>query len=188
MRQFVLMLALGLGLIVLPQNTFAQEGHDHMDHAGMEQMRMEPVSVSTDADQAAETAPLEEVGNPLCPVSGEKVGEMGEIVKYEHRGKIYNFCCEACIKDFKKDPEKYSKIAEDEVKAHGAVEMSDLEKMGHDHKSSHEGHPRHDHTEHQHDRGYQNESQACFDRYRDGDRPVCLRLYAFNRWTRSFQP
>jgi len=57
-----------------------------------------------------------EVGNKICPVSGEKVGEMGEVIKYEYNGKIYNFCCEMCIKDFKKDPEKYSKIAEEEAK------------------------------------------------------------------------
>jgi YHS domain-containing protein len=62
-----------------------------------------------------------EVGNKICPVSGEKIpapgekGEMGEAVKYEYNGKIYNLCCPMCMKDFKKDPEKYSKIAEDEV-------------------------------------------------------------------------
>jgi YHS domain-containing protein len=59
-------------------------------------------------------APVE-VGNKICPVSGEEVGKMGDVVKFEHNGKIYNFCCAMCIKDFKKDPEKYSKIAEDEV-------------------------------------------------------------------------
>ena len=58
-----------------------------------------------------------EVGNKICPVSGEKVGEMGDIVKYEYKGKIYNFCCEACLKDFVKNPEKFAKIAEDEVAA-----------------------------------------------------------------------
>lgn len=57
-----------------------------------------------------------EVGNKICPVSGQKVGQMGEIVKYEYNGKIYNLCCPACKKDFGKNPEKYSKIAEDEVK------------------------------------------------------------------------
>lgn len=63
-----------------------------------------------------------EVNNKICPVSGNKVpapgekGEMGEAVKYEYNGKIYNLCCPMCIKDFKKNPEKYSKIAEDEVK------------------------------------------------------------------------
>ena len=63
-----------------------------------------------------------EVGNKICPVSGEKVpapgekGEMGEAVKYEYNGKIYNLCCPMCVKDFKKNPEKYSAIAEKEVK------------------------------------------------------------------------
>lgn len=91
-----------------------------------------------------------EVGNKICPVSGDKIpapGEksaMGEVVKYEYNGKIYNLCCEMCVKDFKKNPEKYSKIAEEEVKGKG--EMSDKEKMGHDHKGSHENHPGHDHS------------------------------------------
>lgn len=64
-----------------------------------------------------------EVGNKVCPVSGNKVpvlgqkGEMGGAVKIMYKGRIYNLCCPMCIKDFKKYPEKYSKIAEDEVKA-----------------------------------------------------------------------
>lgn len=63
-----------------------------------------------------------EVGNKICPVSGEEVGEMGEVIKYEYNGKIYNLCCPMCEKDFAKDPEKYSKIAEDEVAANQAGE------------------------------------------------------------------
>ena len=65
------------------------------------------------------------VGNKVCPVSGDKIpapGEesaMGEPVQYEYNGKIYNLCCKMCVKDFKKDPEKYSKIAEEEVKTKG---------------------------------------------------------------------
>ena len=61
-----------------------------------------------------------EVGNKICPVLGNPVaaGGVGEAaVKFEWNGKIYNFCCPMCIEEFKKDPEKYSKIAEDEVKA-----------------------------------------------------------------------
>ena len=58
---------------------------------------------------------VQEVGNKICPVSGEKVGEMGDVVKYEYNGKVYNLCCPMCKKDFAKDPAKYSKIAEDEV-------------------------------------------------------------------------
>ncbi|MBI5023838.1 MAG: hypothetical protein HZC18_02430 [Candidatus Omnitrophica bacterium] len=87
----------------------------------------------------------EEVGNKVCPVSGKKVGEMGEVIKYEYNGKIYNrvmplmnsatgfrahrmlevvvkgitliynLCCSACKKDFVKNPQEFSKIAEEEV-------------------------------------------------------------------------
>ena len=65
--------------------------------------------------QASDTTKLVEVGNKICPVSGNKVGEMGPAVKYTYNGKIYNLCCGMCPKTFKKDPAKYSKIAEDEV-------------------------------------------------------------------------
>ena len=63
-----------------------------------------------------------EVGNKICPVSGEKVPAPGEkdamgdkAVKIEYKGKIYNLCCPMCIKDFKNNPEKYSGIADKEV-------------------------------------------------------------------------
>lgn len=63
------------------------------------------------------------VGNKICPVSGDKVPVLGEKgamgdkqVKIEYRGKIYNLCCPMCIKDFKKNPEKYSAIADKEVR------------------------------------------------------------------------
>ena len=46
------------------------------------------------------------VGNKFCPVTGEKIDEQSKAT-YEYKGKIYNFCCEGCISDFKKDPEKY---------------------------------------------------------------------------------
>jgi len=70
-----------------------------------------------DSNEVANTASAAvEVNNQICPVSKEKVGEMGKVIKYEYNGKIYNLCCAMCIKDFKNDPEKFSKIAEDEVK------------------------------------------------------------------------
>ncbi len=63
-----------------------------------------------------------EVGNKICPVSGDQVpapGEKGEMgdhpVKIVYKGKIYNLCCPMCIKDFKKNPKKYSAIADKEV-------------------------------------------------------------------------
>ena len=62
---------------------------------------------------AAETP--KDIGNKICPVSGHEVGEMGAVVQHEHQGKVYNFCCKMCLKDFDKDPAKYGKIAEDEA-------------------------------------------------------------------------
>ncbi len=56
--------------------------------------------------QAAEAKGVVEVGNTVCPVSGEKI-EAGETVKAEYGGKTYSFCCKMCVKDFKKNPEKY---------------------------------------------------------------------------------
>lgn len=46
------------------------------------------------------------VGNKTCPVSGEKIEE-GSVVTYEYKGKVYSFCCEGCVEEFKKDPERY---------------------------------------------------------------------------------
>ncbi|MBP7216905.1 MAG: YHS domain-containing protein [Candidatus Omnitrophica bacterium] len=72
------------------------------------------------------------VGNKICPVSGEKVGQAGmEPVTFEYEGKIFNFCCAACIDEFKKDPSKYIQKVEEELMG------EPQQKSGHD---SHEGH------------------------------------------------
>ena len=74
--------------------------------------------VEKDATTGATVAQKVEVGNKICPVSGEKVGQGGmEPARYEYEGKIYNFCCSACVDEFKKDPEKYIKITEAEKQA-----------------------------------------------------------------------
>ena len=67
------------------------------------------------AQPAMTQAQAVEVGNKICPVSGNKVGEMGPAIKHEYNGEIYNLCCGMCPRKFDKDPAKYAKIAEDEV-------------------------------------------------------------------------
>jgi|GEM_PF-1894231 len=57
-----------------------------------------------------------EAGNKICPVSGEKIEEEMKAT-YEYNGKIYNFCCASCVKEFRKDPDKYIKKVDDELKA-----------------------------------------------------------------------
>ena len=55
------------------------------------------------AETPASAADVVDVGNGICPVSGDKVGK----TTFEYQGKRYHFCCKDCVKDFKKDPEKY---------------------------------------------------------------------------------
>ena len=53
-----------------------------------------------------------------CPVSGEKLGEMGKPYVFTNDTREIKLCCKDCLKDFKKDPAKYvKKIDEAEAKA-----------------------------------------------------------------------
>jgi YHS domain-containing protein len=45
-----------------------------------------------------------------CPVSGEKLGEMGDAYVFTYQGQEVKLCCKSCKKKFDKDPEKYLKI------------------------------------------------------------------------------
>lgn len=54
-----------------------------------------------------------DAGNKICPVSGEKIAPEGDVT-YEYRGKMYHFCCAACIPEFKRDPEKYIAVVNKE--------------------------------------------------------------------------
>jgi YHS domain-containing protein len=60
---------------------------------------------------------LVDVGNKFCPVSGRPIGVMGPGVQETYNGKIYHLCCGGCVSAFESDPEKYSKIADQEVAA-----------------------------------------------------------------------
>lgn len=57
---------------------------------------------------AADTSPKP---YPLktCIVSGEKLGSMGKPAVLVQDGQEIRFCCKNCIKDFKKEPQKYLK-------------------------------------------------------------------------------
>lgn len=68
-----------------------------------------PISHKVEAaveETTPETLESIEVDNTICPVSGEEIDEETKVT-YEYKGKTYNFCCEACVEEFKKDPQKY---------------------------------------------------------------------------------
>ena len=47
-----------------------------------------------------------------CPVSGDKLGEMGKPYVFDYKGHEVKLCCPDCKKDFDKDPAKYMKLIE----------------------------------------------------------------------------
>ena len=59
-----------------------------------------------------------------CIISGDKLGEMGPPVVYQYDGREIKFCCKSCVKDFKKEPEKYIKKIDEQA----AKEKKDKDK------------------------------------------------------------
>ncbi|WP_438481150.1 hypothetical protein [Oleiharenicola lentus] len=58
----------------------------------------------------------------ICVVSEEKLGEMGKPIDYVYQkegqpDRLVRLCCKGCVKDFKKDPEKYLKQIDDAAAA-----------------------------------------------------------------------
>ena len=130
MKSKLIILVLAI-LLAGSHYVFAKEGHEHKMSDGT---MMDDGDMSKGQMDSKSTKGIE-VGNKICPVSGDKIpapgekGTMGdEPVKYEYNGKIYNLCCSMCIKDFKKNPEKYSKIAEDEVAKEKMMEQKEDQK------------------------------------------------------------
>ncbi len=65
-----------------------------------------------DTNSAAATPPLPDKLK-TCPVSGEKLGEMGKPYVFVYQGQEVKLCCSGCKKDFDKDPAKYVKKIQD---------------------------------------------------------------------------
>lgn len=105
-------LGLSSGVVLAHEGMEHEKGMEAIDHQKADMAKGMRVATEEDIKN------LPNVGNKLCPVSGNPIddGSMGEAVKYVYNGKIYNLCCQMCVKDFKKSPEKYSAVAEKEVK------------------------------------------------------------------------
>ena len=62
-------------------------------------------------DQMAEIKKLPAADQPaaiaqvLCPVGGDKLGEMGPPIKVTAKGKSFFICCASCEKDVKENPD-----------------------------------------------------------------------------------
>lgn len=56
------------------------------------------------AETANKASAFVDVGNKMCPVSGDKVSGKSFV---EHEGKRYGLCCKMCADKFNKNPEKF---------------------------------------------------------------------------------
>jgi YHS domain-containing protein len=63
--------------------------------------------VSTARADTSTNAPVKPDQMTTCPVSGEKLGEMGKPMVFVYQGQEVKLCCSGCKKDFDKDPAKY---------------------------------------------------------------------------------
>lgn len=69
-------------------------------------------SLAGDTNSAAATPPKPDK-LAICPVSGEKLDEMGKPYVFVYQGQEVKLCCSGCKKDFDKDPAKYLKKIQD---------------------------------------------------------------------------
>ena len=58
-------------------------------------------------DHATATAGAKAYPLKTCIVSGEKLDSMGQPVVKVFNGQEIKFCCNDCVKDFDKDPQKF---------------------------------------------------------------------------------
>lgn len=62
---------------------------------------------------AQETTEAVDVGNTVCPVSGDTINPETKAT-YEYQGKIYNLCGPMCVDEFKNNPDEYVAVIEEE--------------------------------------------------------------------------
>ena len=80
-----------IALLSFAAYVFAEEGHGQHGYEGPMMWQ-----IKEEASSAVE------VGNKICPISGEKVSMTGVPVQYEYKGRIYNFYSTECVETFKK--------------------------------------------------------------------------------------
>lgn len=70
-----------------------------------------PLSIRADDANSTDSAGAKAKPDVLttCPVSGDKLGEMGKPYVFVYKGQEVKLCCPNCKKDFDKDPAKYLK-------------------------------------------------------------------------------
>lgn len=120
-HSFPLSVALFAGLMAAP--ALAQPAdHDHAQHAPAKADAAQPDGKAGTKDAAKD----KRVGDPYplatCPITGEKLGSMGESIVKLYDGREVRFCCKSCPPKFEKDlPASFAKLDEQIIKDQGSI-------------------------------------------------------------------
>ena len=131
-KKISLILIAGIFFLAISRLSYAMMCGGHAQHQQIAQAESsEHQHMGSEATSATEKEAVN-VGNKICPVSGEKINEKLKAT-HEYKGKIYNFCCVKCVEDFKKDPEAYIKKIEQEKQKEEAGEKIEEPSVMHEH-------------------------------------------------------
>ena len=92
----LLLSACALGLLAISTKLTAADGTMPSCCAGMTMPMSADVSTNATPDLLT-----------TCPVSGDKLGEMGQPFTFTYKDQEVKLCCKNCKKDFDKNPDKY---------------------------------------------------------------------------------
>ncbi len=67
-------------------------------------------AVRADGTNSASATPPKPDRLTTCPVSGDKLGDMGKPYVFVYQGQEVKLCCPSCKSDFDKDPAKYMNL------------------------------------------------------------------------------
>lgn len=121
LHSFSLSFALFAGLAVAP--ALAQPAdNDHGQHVPAKADAAQPDGKASTKDAAKD----KRVGDPYpqatCPITGEKLGSMGEPIVRLYDGREVRFCCKSCPPKFEKDlAASFAKLDEQIIKGQGSI-------------------------------------------------------------------
>lgn len=78
-----------------------------LNEQNVKAFRAEPAKYLVKVDEALVKQQLPFYPLEMCPVSGKKLGEVGEPVNLIYKNRLVRFCCADCKAEFQKDPSKY---------------------------------------------------------------------------------
>jgi YHS domain-containing protein len=97
----------------------------------LETFKKDPATYTKKLDDAIIAAQKDSYPYTTCPVTGEKLGEMGPPIDYVYNNQLVRFCCPACPPIFEKDPEKYMKILHSQTPENMEMQKSSGEGASH---------------------------------------------------------